>query len=240
MTDATSIAASLLALAAMATGAAAQAAIGMGLNLFAVPVLALIDPAFVPGPVLLHSFLLSCLASYRLRAHIDKRELGISVAGLVAGSAIAAALLANLSSQHLPRLFGALVLIAVAITAAGVQVALTASRILAASTLAGVMGTVAGVHGPPIALLYQRERPDRIRSALLPFFLFANGLSLVALFAIGRFGRRELEASAMLLPGLVIGYLVSPWLIRVMSPRFIRISILAISAASGLALAIRG
>ena len=126
------------------------------------------------------------------------------------------------------------------LTAAGYRIALTRRSIAAASATAGVMGTIAGVHGPPIALLYQRQSPARIRGALLPFFAFANGLSLAALVAIGMFGQRELYASALLLPGLALGFLASPWLIRAMSARMIRGCILAMSAASGLALAIRG
>lgn len=133
-----------------------------------------------------------------------------------------------------------LVLVAVAITAAGISVPLSVGSILLASGVAGVMGTVAGVHGPPIALLYQRETPARIRSALLPFFVFANALSLLALAAIGMLGWRELGAAAILVPGLVLGYLASPWLMRIMSAGAIRALILAISAASGIALMVKG
>jgi uncharacterized protein len=238
--DVSAIADGLLANLTIAAGAAAQAAIGMGLNLFAVPILALIDPAYVPGPVLFHSFLISVLASFRLRAEIDRRELGISVGGLLAGTTASAVALTQVSSQVLPRLFGALVLLAVAITAAGLRVRPTARGLLVASTLAGAMGTVAGVHGPPIALIYQNESPQRIRSALLPFFVFANGLSLVALVLIGMFGWQELWLSLVLLPGLVVGFGASPWLIRAMTPGAIRACILAISATSGLALLLKG
>jgi uncharacterized membrane protein YfcA len=234
------IAAILLATVAMALGAAAQAAIGMGLNMFAVPILALIDPSFVPGPVLAHSFLLSVLASYRLRSDIVVGELGISILGLLVGTVAAALVLAHLNTQNLPRLFGILVLAAVVITAAGAQLPLKPRWLMAASTVAGAMGTVAGMHGPPIALLYQRESPQRIRSALLPFFIFANGLSLIALAVIGYFGWRELIATAILLPGLLIGFFASRWLIRVLDAQTIRASILIISAVSGLALVIRG
>ena len=230
----------LLALATVAVAAAAQAAIGMGLNLFAVPILALIDPVFVPGPVLFHSFLLSVLASYRLRADIELRELAISIGGLLVGTAGAALALSQIDTQHLPRLFGLLVVAAVVITAAGLRIPLTSHAIAAASVVAGAMGTMAGVHGPPIALLYQRESPARIRSALLPFFVFANGLSLVALVAIGMFGWRELVVSVILLPGLVAGFLASPWLVRLLSPGTIRACILAISAISGITLALKG
>jgi uncharacterized protein len=234
------IAAGVLANLTVAFGAAAQAAIGMGLNLFAVPLLALINPVYVPGPVLVHSLLISVLASYRLRSHIDRRELSISVGGLLAGTAIAAALLLQVSSEQLPRLFGALVIIAVGITAAGIRVRITPPVILAASVAAGAMGTIVGVHGPPVALVYQREAPARIRSALLPFFVFANGLSILALALVGMFGWPEIHASLSLLPGLGAGFWASSWLIRVMTAGAIRTCILLISALSGLALLLRG
>lgn len=240
MSDAAAIVAAVLANVTIAGGAAAQAAIGMGLNLFAVPLLALIDPAFVPGPVLFHSFLISVLASYRLRSDIDWRQLGISIGGLLIGTALAAAMLLQVGTQGLPRIFGALVLAAVAITAGGVRVSLTPINLLTASAAAGIMGTVAGVHGPLIALIYQRELPARVRSALLPFFIFANGFSIAALVAVGMFGWRELYLSILLLPGLAAGFWGSRWLIRVMTPGAIRTCILTISAVSGLTLLLKG
>jgi uncharacterized membrane protein YfcA len=239
LSDVGSIVALVLANAAMAFGAAAQAGIGMGLNLFTIPILALIDPVYVPGPVLVHSLLISILASYRLRADIDRRELAISVAGLLAGTAAAAVALAQINLQNLPRVFGALVLVAVLISVAGLHIRATTPNIVAASVVAGMMGTIAGAHGPPIALIYQREAPTRIRSALLPFFMFANAISIVALAIIGLFGLREIYASVLLVPGLVAGFLASSWLIRAMTPATIRACILAISAISGFALLIK-
>jgi uncharacterized protein len=238
--DANSVVAAVLANVAMAAGAAAQASIGLGLNLFTVPILALIDPVFVPGPVLVHSLLVSIAASYRLRSDINMRELAFSAVGLLAGTAVAAVLLLQVDPARLPRLFGILVLAAVVLTAAGYRIALTRGSLVVSSAAAGAMGTIAGVHGPPIALLYQHESPARVRSALLPFFAIANSVSLVALGAVGMLGRPQVEASILLIPGLVVGFLAAPWLIRVLSARTIRICILAISAASGLALVLKG
>ena len=135
----------------IATGAAAQAAIGMSLNLFAVPLLALIDPVYVPGPVLVHGFLLSCLASLRVRESIDVRELGLALIGLIAGTVGAAILLVCVASEQLPRLLGLFILVAVALSAVGYQIAPTTRALLAASSASGVMGIIAGAHGPPIA-----------------------------------------------------------------------------------------
>jgi uncharacterized membrane protein YfcA len=224
----------------IAGGAAAQAAIGMGLNLFAVPLLAFIDPVYVPGPVLVHGFLLSCLASVRLRESINVRELGLALIGLIGGTAAAAVLLMWVAPEYLPRLLGFAILVAVALSVAGYQIALTTRTLLAASSVSGVMGIIAGAHGPPIALLYQRESPSRIRSVLLPFFAFSNPIALGALFIIGKFGLRELYVRALMLPGLIVGYLASSWLSRVVSARMIRGCLLAISATSGAALVLRG
>jgi uncharacterized protein len=224
----------------IAAGAATQAAIGMGLNLFAIPLLALVDPAYVPGPVLVHGFLLSCLASLRLRDSIDLCELGLALIGLVAGTAAAAVLLVWVTSDQLPRLLGVFVLVAVALSAVGYQIAPTTRTVLAASSAAGVMGIVAGAHGPPIALLYQNESPSRIRSVLLPFFVLSNPIALAALAIIGKFGWREVYVSALMFPGLVVGFLASSWLSRLVSARLIRACLLAISAASGAALIVRG
>ena len=41
----------LLVLLVIATGSAIQAAVGMGLNLLAIPLLIIINPVFAPGPV---------------------------------------------------------------------------------------------------------------------------------------------------------------------------------------------
>jgi uncharacterized membrane protein YfcA len=224
----------------IAAGAAAQASIGMGLNLFAVPLLALIDPAYVPGPVLVHGFLLSCLASARLRESIDVHQLGLALIGLVVGTVAAALLLVWVTTEQLPRLLGCFVLLAVALSAAGYQIAPTTRALLAASSAAGVMGIIAGAHGPPIALLFQHQSPSRIRSVLLPFFALSNPIALGALAIIGKFGWREVYVSALMLPGLTVGFLASTWLSQLVSARVIRICLLAISATSGAALVLKG
>jgi uncharacterized protein len=228
------------AILAMFFGAVAQASVGMGLNLFTVGILALINPVFVPGPVLVHSFLLSIVASIRLRRDIAVDELAVSVAGLIAGTVLAVIVLALIPTDNLPRLFGALIVAGVIVTVVGMAIPPKPSMILAASAAAGVMGTLAGAHGPPIALVYQRESPRRIRAALLPFFAVANPISLVGLAAVGLFGWREIQASILLLPGLIAGYIVGVMLMPYLNARFVRVAILLISAASGIALMIKG
>jgi uncharacterized membrane protein YfcA len=223
----------------MAAGAAAQVAIGLGLNLFAVAILALINPVFVPGPILINSFLLSIAASAQLRKDIDFREFGVAIGGLLTGTVAAAIVLAVVVVEQLSRLFGVLIVAAVAMATVGARVPLTYVTVFAASAAAGTMGTIAGVHGPPMALVYQHASPPRIRAALLPFFIVASMFSLAALAMVGSLGWRELCAAVLLLPGLVAGYVLAPLLVRLLSPAAVRTVLLFISGASGVALIIK-
>ena len=60
-----------LATAIMAIGSAFQASVGIGLALFVVPLLAVVDQSFVPGPMPLASVLLAWMTAYRERKAID-------------------------------------------------------------------------------------------------------------------------------------------------------------------------
>jgi len=64
----------------MAAGSVIQGSVGFGLGLITVPLLTLIDPLFVPGPLLLSVLLLSFLMSSREKHAADSSE--IRLAGL--------------------------------------------------------------------------------------------------------------------------------------------------------------
>ena len=61
----------LLAFGIAVSGAVLQGSVGFGLGLVGVPLLVLIDPVFVPGPLLLGAFLLNLLISLREQTAID-------------------------------------------------------------------------------------------------------------------------------------------------------------------------
>lgn len=227
------------ALAIIMAASAIQATVGMGMALIGVPLLALVDPRFIPGPMLLAGLVQTVASAYRARHHLDSKDLGWSVAGLAAGTLVGAVILANFSGPSLPRLFGALVLTAVAISASGVRIAATRRAFLIAGGAAGVMGTMVGIHGPPIALVLQNAKPDTIRAMLSAFFTVAGAGAVVALVAVGLFGTRELVLTAILVPGVLAGFLIAPLFGRFVAGRAMRIAILAVSAAGGVMLILR-
>lgn len=227
------------AFAIMAAASIIQVTVGMGMALIAVPLLALVEPRFIPGPMLAAGLVVTVAMAYRGRRNLDSKDLGWSIAGLAGGTLAGAAALAYLSGPALPKLFGALVLAAVAISVSGVRVAPTRRAFLIAGGAAGVMGTMVGIHGPPIALVLQNAKPDTIRAMLGAFFTVAGAGSVVALAAVGLFGTQELVLSAILVPGVVAGLLIAPLFGRLVAGRVMRIAILTVSAAGGVMLILR-
>lgn len=218
----------------MTAGAAVQATIGYGISLIANPILVMIDPGFIPGPVLVSSLILSVLVMLRERKSVNLVELRWAVLGRIIGAIIAAWILAAISPEALVKLFAWLLLLAVAITASGLRIPLNRQNLLIAGTLAGVMGTVASIGGPPMALLYQHESGARIRSGLAGFFIFGVLISIAALLAVGRFGWRDIQLGLLLTPGALLGYLISKRTTARIQPRTLRVAVLTMSAASAL------
>ena len=229
----------LVAISAMAFGCAFQAALGLGFALLAAPVLALLDPAFVPGPMLLAGTVLPALMAFGERAAIDRRMLMICLAGLLVGTVIGALALQAFQGMNLQRLFGVVILIAVGVSIAGVAVTTNLRSLLAAAGVSGVMGVMAGLHGPAISLAFQKSEP-RVARAMLGAYFTAAYLSAVAAQAlIGAFGAPEIGRTIVLLPGVAIGLALAPLTRRFVNRERLRIAILAIAAVSGLILVLK-
>ena len=222
----------------VAAASALQAATGMGMALVAAPLLTLVDPTLAPGPALCAVIALSAAVAWRDRVAIDRGTLGMALAGLVAGSLIGAAILVWSHGVSLARRLRGRILVAVLLSISGIHVRAGRLTLLLGGAAAGVLGTMAGVHGPPIALLALQHEPlDRLRATLkCAFFTVGGVVSLMALAGIGNFGTAQIAAGAALLPGVAIGFAVAPILGRRIDRRRDRIAVLAVSTLSALAL----
>jgi hypothetical protein len=225
---------------AVAVGAAVQGSIGFGLAVLAAPVLALIEPRLVPGPVLLSGVVLGVLVTLREREAIHFGGVAGAIMGRALGTVAAAAFLAVLPRDVMSIVFGVLVLAAIAMSAVGYNVRPTPINVLIAGTASGFMGTISSIGGPPIALVYQAERGERIRATLSGFFLVGTAGSVTALAVVGRFGREETVATLLLLPGIVTGFLASSRLAPYVDRRGTRPLVLAFSTIAGVAVIARG
>ena len=225
----------LLATTAVLLGAVVQGTIGFGLGLLAAPLLMMIDPRLVPGPILVSSVVLTILLARREWHAVQRNDLGWAVAGRVVGTLFAMGALSVLSDQRLKLLFGILVLSAVGLTVTGLKIRPAPKTLGLVGMVSGFMGTLTSIGGPPIALLYQHESGPRIRATLSAFFIVGVGLSLAGLAGVGRFGLVELKLGGYLIPGVLIGYGVSRFTAGMVDKGFIRPAVLVVSAMAGLA-----
>ena len=224
---------------AITIGAIVQGSVGFGLAVLAAPLLALIEPRLLPGPMLLAGFVLGALMVYRDRESIHLGGIGWAILGRLGGTIVAAVFFAGLPRDTMSVLFGVLVLLAVAMSASGVHVLPTRWTVLVAGTLSGFMGTITSIGGPPMALVYQAERGARIRGTLSGFFMVGTAGSVTALAVVGRFGRSELLATLLLLPGILAGFTLSSRVATYLDRGRIRPVILILSTIAGLAVLAR-
>jgi uncharacterized membrane protein YfcA len=122
---------------------------------------------------------------------------------------------------------------------AGWQLHPTTVTLLGAGTMSGVMGTLTSIGGPPIALVYQREKAATLRSTLAGFFFVGATLSLVALTIGGDLGAAEFRDGLLLLPGLGLGLLISRPLRPYLDRGWTRPGVLGLAALASLVLVVQ-
>lgn len=229
----------LIAGIVVAIGATLQGSIGFGLGMFSVPLLVLIDPQLVPGPLLGASIPLTVLLTRREWHAVKLAELRWPIVGRILGIGAAMVALKIVPERQIGLLFGTLVIVAVVLSASGLRLAVTARSLFGAGVASGFMGTTVSIGGPPIALLYQHESGSRIRGTLSAYFVIGVSMSLVGLHFVGMFGTPEILLSLSLLPGVLVGYLASRHTAAFLDRGYVRTGVLLVSGASALAVLIR-
>ncbi len=224
----------------VAVGSVVQAISGVGAGFLIVPLLAWIDVSLIPGPVVLGSMSLSGTMGYRERRHIDFAHMPLVFLGMIPGAVAGAYLLSRVSFDELGMMFGAVMLIAIIITASGFRFPLTGSSACLAGTVAGVMGTSSGIGAPVLALLYQDRSGPRVRATLAVLYAGASFLIIIMLFGFGKFGVVEAVSGLLLMPGYMLGYALSHRLTARIDTGGTRAAVLLVSAAAALSLILRG
>ncbi|MFD8598330.1 TSUP family transporter [Kitasatospora sp. NPDC059646] len=222
-----------LAAAAVALGAFAQAATGMGFSLVAAPALiAALGPHRGVPTVLLLAVLASLLPLSRDWRHVRPRDAGRLLLPALLAAPVAARLLHAVDTRLLAVAAGLGVLAGVALLARGL--CLSFLRRPAGAWISGLasaaLNVVGGVGGPPIGLYAANAGwpPRQARATLHAFFLVQNiGTALV----LGPVPPPWPPVAALAL-GAATGMALSPRL----SPTATRNGVLAVSCAGALAL----
>jgi len=196
----------LVLAAAVFCGAIVQSTIGMGFGQVTAPILLLIDPRFVPVAILLMGMSVAFVGAVRGRRDVTGSDLGIALAGRVAGALIAGQLVAVLAgSAAFSLLFAGLILLAVGLSVTSWNIQPTRGALFAGGTLSGFMGTITSVGAPPMGIVYQNSPGPRVRATLNVFFALGALVSVLALAAWGQVSMGDLWLALALAPPLLLG-----------------------------------
>lgn len=215
--------------------AAVQGAVGFGMNLLAVPVLLVLAPQLVPGPLLVGTTALVAASALRERAHLD-RGVWWALLGRLPGTALGALLLLTLTHGQLAVPIAVMVLAGCALTALPLPVPARPTRgpLLVAGAVSGFMGTVSTIGGPPMALVYSRAGGPRLRSSLAAYFLAGTVLTLVVFVATGVLDAHGSLVGLALVPPALLGSLLARPLAARLDAGRTRQGVVALSAVAGL------
>jgi hypothetical protein len=228
-----------IATLAVFVGSLVQGVVGIGFAIVAAPVLFMIDPRLVPGPVIVAAFLLTALTAIREHEAIHFQGLGWGLAGRLPGTLAGAALLTVIPAEQMATPLGLMVLVAVAISATSVHFEPGPRALFGAGLLSGFMGTSSSIGGPPMALVYQHGPGSQLRATLGAYFVAGAMMSLTALIAVGRFGSTEIWFGVALVPGSLLGFALSSRLRGWVDAGNTRPAVLAVAAAAGLGVIVR-
>ncbi|ASR36448.1 sulfite transporter TauE/SafE [Prauserella marina] len=224
----------------VAVGAIVQGAVGYGMNLLAVPLAALIEPAFIPVPLMLIASTHGLLTMVREYRDIDWRGVWWAMSGRVPGTALGVLAVATLADGPFSMVVGTAVLTCVVLSVLSWRPRPDPGPLLVAGVASGTFGTAASIGGPPIALLYQHSSGPRIRATLAACFGLGTLLSLAGLGIGGQLHPHQFVLAAWLLPFLLAGFLLSGPLRRWLDGGRIRVAVLGVAAISATMLILRG
>ena len=213
-----------------------QASVGIGFAMIAVPLLVLIDLAYVPGPSIFAMMFLSGTMVIGAWQEIDGRGLSLLLPGLLIGTIAGAMLLGALPPSWFGLVFGVVILLALLVGQLGITPRRSPTAYATGGFFAGCMGTISGIHGPPLVVLFQRTAHHVARATIAAIFVIACIISLVSLHFEGLFGGTELRTGLALLPGLALGYLLAYRLRDVLSAILARRLMIAIASISAMIL----
>ncbi|HUR48812.1 MAG TPA: sulfite exporter TauE/SafE family protein [Acidimicrobiales bacterium] len=219
----------------MAAAAGLQGGLGFGMNLLAAPLVALIEPKLVPGPLLVAAVLLTVLIARRNRAHVDWTGLRWVMAGRLPGTLLGALVVASISARGVSIAVGLAVLLAAALSVSRLALSPKPLTLLGAGLVSGFSGTVSSIGGPPLAVVYAGQRGAVIRGTLSVIFVIGGLISAMALALVGRLGTQELGLALLLQPPVILGFLASRRLAAHLDAGRTKAAVLSVSVLGAIA-----
>jgi len=213
-----------------------QGATGVGFALITAPVLGILQPELLPVCLLVLMLPLNAFVAWRERAFIDRKGAGWITGGRLLGTFAGLWVLVVLTVNQLALFVGLSTILAALVTLAMPAFAPGRKAFIATGLVTGVTETATGIGGPPLALIYQHQKAQIMRSTIAVCFLVGELISLVVLLAADRVGSSQLLAALLLLPALLLGVVFSRLAHRYFDGSLLRWFVQLFAIASGVVL----
>lgn len=236
-----SVAEWLIIASAVIAASTVQGVVGFGSNLLAVPVVAFIVPAALPGAMIMPGIPMAIAMAVNERDHVDWRGNKYLFLGRLPGTALGVTVVAIVSSQVLAVVIGSVVIAGVALSVFASHLHPGVTPVAASVTgfATGFTGAAAAIDGPPLALLYQNDPPPVFRSTIATQFAIGTVFTLTGLLLAGELHGWQLLLGLSLMPSYLIGLALSLAIRPRVATRNLRPAVLTIAALTGVAAILR-
>ena len=137
---------------------------------------------------------------------IIKVDLVYAYSGRIIGSLVAMPLIFfTLGTKNYLIIFGILLLIATYLSAKKWNIVASKKNISIAGIASGLMGTLTGIGGPPMAIVYQNSSAKKVVATLNMFFGIGALFSVILFIFFDLINLPEVMKSVYLAPALIIG-----------------------------------
>lgn len=225
---------------AVLIGAFIQGTSGMGFALIVAPVIGMLEPAMLPGSLLILMLPLNAYVAWRERASIDFHGVKWITAGRLAGTFGGLWVLVAIPLSYVSALIGGTTILAVLVSWLSPAFSPGKNAFVATGLITGITETATGIGGPPLALVYQHMPVATLRSSIALCFLLGEIISLVVLAFTGRVVMSHLMQAIELIPALAIGMFASHAIHQKINSRFLRMLVLVFALVSGIFIVVRG
>ncbi len=214
--------------------AAVQGILGFGFAVISSPILVQIEPLLVPQILSLLALPMAYRIYQREKKEVDWKPFKFLFLGRVIGGPLGLLLLINLNERLLSISVGAIVFFAGVATFNEWTLERNNQTSWIAGSLSGIFAMIAGVGGPPIAILYRGASGKEFRPSLNAVFTFGIIITLSLLFISGEIYRDHIVLILYLAIPVALGLKLSSSLFSDVSDATISKGVTYFSIISGL------
>ena len=189
-------------------GAITQSAIGIG---FGIPgcVILLFDASLIPTSIVLMGTFVAFSNAFLSFKQIIKKDLIYSLTGRIVGTLIAAPIIMiTVGTKYFMFVFGFMLLFIVPLSFFKWNIQASIKNVSIAGLFSGFLGTLTGVGGPPMGIVYQNSNSSRVVPTLNMFFGFGALFSVIVLWNIGLLNMIIAIKCLLLSPSVAIGIML--------------------------------